>query len=152
MTVKVPPKGSRGVPFLHFLMAFGNRWVLRQFRKHEMRTAGGISALLLETIGAKSGKPRKAVLGYIDEGGGSWLVIASTAGAAFHPGWLYNLARQPDATIEFDDGRRIAVRAETLEGRDLEDAWARIATDAPEYVAYRSKTDREIPVVILEPR
>src|SRR5690349_3203646 len=43
VTIKVPPKGSRGVPFPHFLMAFGNRWVLRQFKRHEMRTAGGRS-------------------------------------------------------------------------------------------------------------
>ena len=152
VTVKVPPKGSRGVPFPHFLMAFGNRWVLRQFRRHELRTAGGIPGLLLETVGAKSGQPRKAVLGYLDEGAGSWLVIASTAGAAYHPAWLYNLARQPEATIEFGDGRRIPVRAETLEGQELEAAWARIATDAPEYAAYRSKTDRDIPVLRLRQR
>jgi len=152
VTIKVPPKGSRGVPFPHFLMAFGNRWVLRQFKRHEMRTAGGIAALLLETVGAKSGQPRKAVLGYLDEGGGSWLVIASTAGASYHPAWLYNLAKQPDATIEFDDGRRIPVRAETLEGQELEAAWARIAKDAPEYAAYRSKTDRDIPVLRLRQR
>ena len=152
MTVKVPPKGSRGVPFPHFLMAIGNRMVLRQFRQHRMRTAGGIPALLLETVGAKSGKPRKSVLGFLDEGGGSWLIIASTAGAAYHPAWLYNLAQQPEATIEFDDGRRIAVRAETLEGSQLDDAWARIATDAPEYAKYRSKTDRDIPVLRLRQR
>jgi deazaflavin-dependent oxidoreductase (nitroreductase family) len=152
VTVKVPPKGSRGVPFPHFLMAFGNRWVLRQFRRHEMRTAGGIPGLLLETVGAKSGQSRKAVLGYLEEGAGSWLVIASTAGAAYHPAWLYNLAKQPEATIEFEDGRRIPVRAETLEGQELEAAWARIATDAPEYAAYRSKTDRDIPVLRLRQR
>ena len=152
VTVKVPSKGSRGVPFPHFLMAFGNRWVLRQFRRHEMRTAGGIPGLLLETVGAKSGQSRKAVLGYLEEGAGSWLVIASTAGAAYHPAWLYNLAKQPEATIEFEDGRRIPVRAETLEGQELEAAWARIATDAPEYAAYRSKTDRDIPVLRLRQR
>jgi hypothetical protein len=45
--------------------------------------------------------------GYLEEGAGSWLVIASTAGAAYHPAWLYNLAKQPEATIEFEDGRRI---------------------------------------------
>jgi deazaflavin-dependent oxidoreductase (nitroreductase family) len=117
-----------------------------------MRTQGGVSVLLLETLGAKSGKPRQAVLGYIDEGDGSWLVIASSAGAAWHPAWLYNLANQPEATIEFDDGRRVPVRAETLEGAQLEAAWARIATDAPEYVKYRSKTDRDIPVLRLRRR
>jgi deazaflavin-dependent oxidoreductase (nitroreductase family) len=152
MTVKVPPKGTRGVPFPHFLMRIGNRMVIRQFRRRGMRTRGGVASLLLETQGAKSGKPRLSVLGFVGEGGGSWLVVASAAGAAWHPAWLYNLAHQPDATIEFDDGRRVPVRAETLEGRELEEAWARIATDAPEYVAYRSKTDRDIPVVRLKQR
>jgi deazaflavin-dependent oxidoreductase (nitroreductase family) len=152
MTVKVPSKGTRGVPFPHFLMAFGNRMTIRRFRRSGARTAGGVSSLLLETRGAKSGKPRVALLGYIDEGGGSWLVVASAAGASWHPAWLYNLAHQPEATIEFDDGRRIPVRAETLDGAQLDDAWARIAKDAPEYVAYRSKTDRDIPVVRLHQR
>jgi deazaflavin-dependent oxidoreductase (nitroreductase family) len=74
------------------------------------------------------------------------------AGASRHPAWLHNLARQSDAVIEFDDGRRLDVRAETLEGEELETAWARIAVDAPEYVKYRSKTDRHIPVIRLRQR
>jgi deazaflavin-dependent oxidoreductase (nitroreductase family) len=152
VTVKVPPKGTHGVAVPRFLMRIGNRMVLRQFRRSGMRTGGGISTLLLETLGAKSGRPRHAVLGYIDEGGGSWLVIASSAGAAWHPAWLYNLADQPEATIEFDDGRRVPVRAETLDGPQAEAAWTRIATDAPEYVRYRSKTDRDIPVLRLRQR
>ena len=53
---------------------------------------------------------------------------------------------------QFDNGRRIDIRAETLEGDDLVAAWERIANDAPEFMAYRSKTDREIPVVRLRRR
>jgi deazaflavin-dependent oxidoreductase (nitroreductase family) len=68
---------------------------------------------------------------------------------AQHPRWLYNLARHPDPTIEFGDGRRVAVRAETLSGADLEAAWKKIGEAAPIYVGYRSKTDREIPVLRL---
>ncbi len=74
------------------------------------------------------------------------------AGAAYHPSWLHNLAKRPEAMIEFDDGRRIPACAESLEGQGLERAWARIADEAPEYVAYRSKTDREIPVLRLRQR
>ena len=152
MTVKVPPKGTRGMPFPRFMTRLWNRMVVRQFRRARMRTQGGVSTLLLETLGAKSGQPRQAALGYLAEGTGSWLVIASMAGAAYHPAWLYNLAKQPEATIEFADGRRVPVRAESLEGHDLEGAWARIANEAPEYAKYRTKTDREIPVLRLRQR
>jgi deazaflavin-dependent oxidoreductase (nitroreductase family) len=125
----------------------------RSFRRRGgARTQGGLPAFLLETRGAKSGQVREAVLGYIEEAPDSWLVIASAVGAARHPAWLHNLARQPDATVEFGDGRRVEVRAETLAGHELSRAWERIAVDAPEYLRYRSKTDREIPVVRLRPR
>jgi deazaflavin-dependent oxidoreductase (nitroreductase family) len=107
---------------------------------------------MLETIGARSGERRRAVLGYLDDGPGSWLVIAALAGAARHPAWLHNLAQHPDATVEFEGGRRIEVWAESLEGEQSATAWARIADDAPEFVAYRSKTDREIQVIRLRER
>ena len=150
MAGKLPPKGTRGVPFPRFLAKLGSRAVLRQFRRGGAHTQGGLRTLLLETRGARSGEARRAVLGYLEQVDGSWLVIASGAGASWHPSWAYNLARNPDATIEFDDGRRVDVRAELLDGAELEAAWERIARDAPEYVGYRSKTDRQIPVVRLQ--
>lgn len=113
------------------------------------RTQGGVAALLLHTIGARSGEPRSALLGFLPEGPESWLVIASLAGAARHPSWLYNLAKDPHATIEFGDGRRVAVVANSLEGEELDAAWRVIGRDAPEYAGYLSKTDRAIPVVRL---
>jgi deazaflavin-dependent oxidoreductase (nitroreductase family) len=153
MTVKVPPKGTRGIPFPRFMSGFANRMTLRKFRQQgEGRTTGGLHTFLLETIGAKSGEVRQAMLGYIEESADSWLVMASLAGAARNPGWLHNLAKTPEGTIEFGDGRRVAVRAESLEDADLEQAWERIGVEAPEYVGYRSKTDRHITVIRLERR
>jgi deazaflavin-dependent oxidoreductase (nitroreductase family) len=134
------------------MRGFANRMILRQFRRGGMRTQGGIPTFLLETIGARTGQVRRCALGYIEEEPGSWLVIGSASGAAWNPAWMHNLAKQPDATIEFDDGRRIDVRAESPAGPDLEAAWVRIGRDAPEYVKYRSKTDREMPVVRLRRR
>jgi deazaflavin-dependent oxidoreductase (nitroreductase family) len=122
------------------------------FRRKPQRTAGGIPTLLLETRGAKSGKPRYAILGYLEEGPSAWLIVASAVGSAHHPAWLYNLAEEPMATIEFFGGRRVAVEAETLEGPDLEAAWKRLETEAPEYPKYHAKTDREIPVIRLTER
>ena len=138
--------------FPRFLARLGNRFMLWQFGRGGARTRGGVKSLLLETVGARSGEPRRAVLGYLAEGDDAWLVIAALAGAARHPAWFHNLAHDPDATIQFDDGRRVDVRAETLEGADLDAAWERIGRDAHEFVGYRSKTDREIPVVRLRRR
>ena len=153
VTVKVPPRGTHGVPFPKFpspLARLFSRFQASGFRRSRGgHTQGGVDAILLHTVGARSGEPRTALLGYVTEAPDSWLVIASLAGAARNPGWLYNLAHNPRATIEFGDRRRVDVTAETLEDADLEAAWTRIARDAPEYTKYESKTDRPIPVVRL---
>ena len=150
MSVRVPPKGSRGATFPRFLAGLGARFMRGRFRKQGgATTQGGVPAFLLETVGARSGQPRHAVLGYIEDGPEAWLVIASAIGAARHPAWLHNLAAHPQGTVELGDGTRIGVEASTLEGAELERAWERIAVDAPEYVRYRTKTDREMPVVRL---
>ena len=151
--VQIPPRGTRGMPFPRFLARLSNRFIVRQFqRKGGATTQGGLHAFVLETTGAKTGELRRAVLGYIEEHDGSWLVIASAIGAARHPAWLHNLATTPEGTVEFGDGRRVEVRAETLAGDDLERAWERIAVEAPEYVTYKSKTDRAMAVVRLRER
>jgi deazaflavin-dependent oxidoreductase (nitroreductase family) len=152
MTVVVPPGGSRGLRLPRFLGRLGNRWILRQFRKGGARTQGGIETLLLETVGARSGQVRQAVLGFLPEGDDAWLVMASLAGAARQPAWLHNLAARPEASIQFDGGRRVDVRAETLAGPELIAAWERLEHEAPEYPKYRTKTDREIPIVRLRRR
>jgi len=150
MSVRVPPKGTRGAFFPRFLANLGNALMVRMFRRRGgASTQGGLHTFVLETTGAKSGQVRNAVLGYIEEAPGTWLVIASAVGASRHPAWLHNLAKRPEATVEFGDGRRVDVRAESLEGAELERAWERIAAEAPEYMKYRSKTDRDIPVVRL---
>jgi deazaflavin-dependent oxidoreductase (nitroreductase family) len=156
MSVSLPPRGTRGVPFPRFpgwLARLLSRMQRGQFRRQRGgHTQGGLHALLLETVGARSGERRYAMLGYVEEAGDSWLVVASLAGAARHPSWLYNLAHEPRATVEFGDGRRVDVAAETLDGPELAAAWERLAIEAPEYDKYRSKTDRVIPVVRLRQR
>jgi deazaflavin-dependent oxidoreductase (nitroreductase family) len=152
MSVRVPPGGSRGLRLPRFLARLGNRMMLRQFRSGGARTQGGIETLMLETVGARSGQRREAVLGFLPDGEDAWLVIASLAGAARNPAWLHNLAAQPEATIQFDDGERVEVRAETLEGPDLAAAWERLEREAPEFPKYRTKTDREMPIVRLRRR
>ena len=154
MAVKVPPRGTRGVPFPKFpawLARFYHRRQARGFReRHGGRTQGGVPTLLLQTVGARTGERRSAMVGFLEEGPGAWLVIASLGGAARNPAWLYNLGRNPHATVEFGDGRRVEVTAQTLDGDDLDAAWRLIGERAPEYPRYKSKTDRPMPVVRLQ--
>ena len=152
MSVKVPAGGTRGVPFPRFMTSLFNGFNVRMLRAGRMRVVRGMPTLLLETRGARSGRTRRATLGYMEQGPGSWVVIASLGGAARNPAWLHNLAKDPDATIELGDGRRIRVKAETLAGPELDAAWHRIAAEAPLYDQYRSKTDREISLVRLRER
>jgi deazaflavin-dependent oxidoreductase (nitroreductase family) len=151
VTVRVPSVDTRGLRLLRALARLGNRMIVRSFSRGG-RTQGGIETLMLETIGAKSGQPRRAVLGFVPDRDDAWLVIAALAGAARNPAWLHNLAAQPDVTIQFEDGRRVDVRAETLVGSDLDAAWERLEREAPEFPKYSTKTDREIAIVRLRRR
>jgi deazaflavin-dependent oxidoreductase (nitroreductase family) len=113
------------------------------------KTPGGVATLLLETTGARSGETRSAMLGFLEDGPGRWLIVASLAGSARNPAWLYNLAKHPTATIELPGGRRVRVSATSLEGSELEAAWERFANAAPEYAKYLSVTDRVMSIVRL---
>jgi deazaflavin-dependent oxidoreductase (nitroreductase family) len=152
VTVKVPKPGRHGLRLPRVLGRMWNRRLVRSFSGGGVRTQGGIETLLLETIGAKSGQPRQVVLGFLPHGEDAWIVVASLGGAARNPAWLHNLAARPEATVQFEDGRRHEVRAETLTGDELAAAWERLAREAPEFPRYRSKTDREVAVVRLRRR
>lgn len=89
------------------------------------------------------------MLGYLEEGSTGWLVIGSNGGGAHDPAWARNLAAHPEATVVLADGERVAVRAERLTGAELDQALSRIADEAPEYIEYRARTRREIPVIRL---
>ena len=153
MAVTVPPAGTRGSRFPKFpgvLARFFSQMQRRMFRRSKGgRTQGGVPALILETIGAKSGQTRYAMLGFFEEDPRSRLVVASLAGSARNPSWLYNLARNPEATIELSDGRRFRVAATTLTGPELEAAWQKVSSEGPEYAKYLTVTDRTMSIVRL---
>ena len=118
-------------------------------RPGELWTAGGLHSFVVETTGARTGGTRRAVLGYLEDGPGAWLVIASKGGAPTNPAWVYNIATNPSTTIVMADGTRVPASGARLSGADEEQAWARLAEEAPEYVAYRSRTTRQIPIIRL---
>jgi deazaflavin-dependent oxidoreductase (nitroreductase family) len=116
------------------------------------RAAGG-DALVLTTVGAKTGHPHSNPVARFPGGSdGSWIVVAAASGAAHNPGWYYNLAAHPDeATIEFN-GEKIPVSAHELHGAERDEAWATVTTIAPRFGGYVSKTDRVLPVIRLTRR
>lgn len=160
MTVDLTPRGTRGWEpprLLRPLLGAMNRMQVRLFHRFgdRMRVQGR-PVLLLTTLGAKTGMVRQVVVCWFPDPGGdpsasdpSWLVVASGAGAAKHPAWYVNLARNPDhASIELG-GRQLKVAPESLRGAERAEAWRRIVALAPGYAAYETKTDREIPIIRL---
>jgi deazaflavin-dependent oxidoreductase (nitroreductase family) len=111
----------------------------------------GRPLLVLETIGAKSGQRRSTVLGWFpDTTDDSWLVVASYAGAARHPAWFLNMAKNPDRVWVKLGQRRFSVQPESLKGPDRAQAWQRVISLSPGYGNYQTKTDRELPIVRLK--
>jgi deazaflavin-dependent oxidoreductase (nitroreductase family) len=148
MTIEVPPSGSRGrrMPVGRILRG-GMRLVAGLYRATGGRSSG--SAMLLTTVGARSGEQRVASVRRFDEGDGQWLVVGSAGGAAKHPAWIHNLARNPDK-VWVEVGRdRYKVTPKLLSGDERATAWQRVVDEAPNFAGYLEQTDRELPVVRL---
>jgi deazaflavin-dependent oxidoreductase (nitroreductase family) len=128
------------------------RWVNKLAAGRIRRKGGkfmGFNALILTTIGRKSGAERTNPVGWFPGEDGSWLIVASAAGAAGNPAWYYNIAAHPDKVQIEVDGRTLAVVAEQLHGAERTEAWEQIVATAPRFGGYQQKTDRELPVIRL---
>ena len=109
----------------------------------------GMPVLLLTTRGRKSGEPRTVALMYLPRGDAA-VVIASNAGEPKHPAWWLNLLAEPRAEIE-RGGARETVTAREAQGDERERIWKDLAGINSAYTTYQSRTERQIPVVVLEP-
>ena len=110
---------------------------------------GPIPTLLLTTTGRRSGNPIVMPLIY-GETGGNYIVVASKGGAPKHPGWYLNLAAHLDVEVQIL-ARRFQATARTASGAERAELWKQMAAIYPPYNDYQARTDREIPVVVLEP-
>jgi deazaflavin-dependent oxidoreductase (nitroreductase family) len=131
------------------------KWFNERTAKRIRRKGGkfmGFNALVLTTIGAKSGTERTTPVGWFPGDDDSWLIVASAAGAAKNPAWYYNIAAHPDKVTVEMAGRKIPVVAAQLHGLEREEAWRRITTAAPRFAQYQVKTDRELPIIRLTRR
>jgi len=130
-----------------------NRAIIDEFRANEGRVGGpfeGSPVLLLTSTGAKSGERRTTPVMYLPDGE-RMVVFASKGGAPDHPSWYKNLEANPDATIQVRR-ERIPVRARTAQGSERTRLWELMNEVWPAYDEYQRRTDREIPVVVLERR
>ncbi|MEV4458782.1 nitroreductase family deazaflavin-dependent oxidoreductase [Microbispora sp. NPDC049633] len=108
----------------------------------------GTTVAILTTRGRKSGQPRSTPLIY-QPYGDAYLVVASKGGADEHPLWYRNL--QADPEVEFQvRGDRFKARARTATPEERPDMWRTMTATWPAYDEYVTKTDREIPVVVIE--
>ena len=132
-------------------MSDWNRKVIEELRANggNAPSMGGATLLILHTIGAKSGKERLSPLLY-RERGDDLVIFASYAGAPVNPAWFHNLVAHPDVTIEIG-GETRRVRARVAETEERNELWEWNKQDYETFSDYEAKTDRTIPVVILEP-
>ncbi|WP_035845258.1 nitroreductase family deazaflavin-dependent oxidoreductase [Kitasatospora azatica] len=131
------------------------QWVRDQVELYE--SSGGtqgttlrdLPVVLLTTLGAKSGKLRKTPLMRVEHNG-QYAVVASQGGAPKHPVWYHNLVADPRAELQ-DGPVRQDMTARELTGEERETWWDRAVKAWPDYAEYQKKTDRVIPVFLLEP-
>ncbi|MFJ8311502.1 MULTISPECIES: nitroreductase family deazaflavin-dependent oxidoreductase [unclassified Streptomyces] len=115
----------------------------------EGMTLRGMSVILLTTRGAKSGKLRKSPLMRVEHDG-TYAAVASLGGAPKNPVWYYNVIADP--RVELQDGTvRRDMTAREVTGEEKARWWERAVAAFPDYAEYQKKTDREIPVFVLEP-
>jgi deazaflavin-dependent oxidoreductase (nitroreductase family) len=108
----------------------------------------GSSTLLLTTTGSRSGEPRTNALIY-GRSGDDYLVVASHGGSDKPPAWYANLRREPDVGVQVL-GDRFRARARTATPEEKPAMWREMTSHWPDYDDYQRRTDREIPVVVLE--
>ena len=109
----------------------------------------GVPVLLLTTTGRKSGQPRTAPLLFIEDGD-NVIVVASQGGLPKDPLWYRNLQANPECEVQIKR-RKMNMRAHTANPAERERLWPKLVAHYPDFASYQSWTDREIPVVILEP-
>ncbi len=130
------------------LFAAAHRWAYRLTKGVVGGRIVGAPVLLLTTTGRRSGKLRTTPLLYLEDGA-ALVVIASNGGARSHPEWFLNLEVDPTVDVQIR-GEHRALRARRATAAERERLWSHAVAVYRRYEDYQRKTDREIPVVLLE--
>jgi deazaflavin-dependent oxidoreductase (nitroreductase family) len=140
------------MPNIRWLLALVTRlqrWIYLKTDGALGSSLGGMQILLLTHVGRRTGHQRITPLLYIEDGE-RFVVVASNAGDDRHPAWWHNLCDTPHARVQIRSEHHdvVARRAEPDEAERL---WPRLVDAYGPYEAYRRRTDRDIPIVLLEP-
>jgi len=114
------------------------------------RVPGAPPSLLLDHVGAKSGTKRTSPLAYLKDGD-DYVLVASKGGHPRNPAWFHNLKANPDVTIQVGTSRK-KVHARVATAPERERLWPKVIENYGGFEGYQQRTEREIPLVILEPR
>ena len=131
------------------------RYARKQVEKYEATNGEkggdmkGRPIIVLTSLGAKSGKLRKTPLMRVERDG-TYAVVASLGGAPEHPVWFYNLKANPHVELQ-DLATKRDYTAREVTGDEKTLWWGRAVEAFPDYANYQTKTDRQIPVFVLEP-
>ncbi len=115
----------------------------------EGNTLKGKPIVVVTTVGAKTGNVRKVPVMRVEHAG-SYAVVASKGGAPKHPVWYHNLVAHPDVQLQDGPTRRDYVARE-VSGAERDEWWARAVEAWPDYAQYQTRTNRVIPVFVLDP-
>jgi deazaflavin-dependent oxidoreductase (nitroreductase family) len=113
-------------------------------------TGFGMPVVILTTTGRKSGKERTTVLTSPVQEGDRVVLVASYGGDDRHPAWYLNLRDNPEVTLEMKGTKR-SMTAHAASADERADLWPKVVSAYKGYAEYQTKTEREIPLVVLEP-
>ena len=150
-TEKIRELGDRSWPFLRRVMAGHTALYRASGGLIGHRVPGAPPTLLLTHVGAKSGQKRVSPLSYTKGDGDDLVLVASKGGHPKNPAWFYNLTANPDTEVQVGrEHRRVHARVATPEERER--LWPRVVDNYGGYADYQKRTERQIPLVILERR
>jgi len=130
-------------------------WARKQAERYEATDGAeandlrGRPVIILTSVGARTGKLRKTALMRVEHAG-DYAVVASMGGAPKHPVWYHNLTANPHVELQDGASRRDYVARE-VSGDEKAIWWARAVETWPDYAKYQTRTNRQIPVFVLEP-
>jgi deazaflavin-dependent oxidoreductase (nitroreductase family) len=112
---------------------------------------GSMPVLELTTIGRTTGKKRSVMLTSPVQEGESLVVVASRGGDDQHPSWFLNLEANPDVEVTMKDAKARPMRARIATPEERDRIWPLVTAKFKNYAGYQSRTEREIPLVFLDP-
>lgn len=136
-------------PLSRRLFVVANRLVNRFVAAVAPSRFRGMPLLVLETVGRRSGQPRRTPLLYLKDNG-RYVVVASNGGANWEPAWLLNLRSEPTARVRIGRGEAQPVTATEVDGGERELLWAKL-NEGFDYSAYQDKVARRLTLVALKP-